>query len=83
MALSVTGLRDRIVGKLDAAFPVPEGAPNVDPDVRRDAARAIAEAVIEEIQANAEVTGIAMGTCPPGTGGGPLAGGSIANGRVG
>ena len=25
MALSVTGLRDRIVGKLDAAFPVPEG----------------------------------------------------------
>ena len=56
MALSVTGLRDRIVGKLDAAFPVPEGAaPNVDPDVRRDAARAIAEAVIEEIQANGRV----------------------------
>ena len=48
MALSVTGLRDRIVGKLDAA-------PNVDPDVRRDAARAIAEAVIEEIQANGRV----------------------------
>ena len=81
MPLNAATLAAEIESELDNRLPLPAER-GADPDDREKLARAIAEAVVKRIKADATVTGVATGTCPPGTAGGQLVGGGITNGRV-
>lgn len=62
MALSKTGLRDRIKSKVEAA------TGNTMPALSLSIWEAIAEAIIEEIQANGTISVTTTTSCPAGAG---------------